>query len=83
MDKCSGENLVLSLKDKTYSDRGDKSLSPQTTLRCAIMLYYLLRSNHIKGLPQRRERKATFAEALKSVKRVFSRISHENHNIQI
>ena len=46
---CSVENLVFAIKDKTSIDGGDSVCPSRPPLRCAIMLYYLFRSNRIMG----------------------------------
>jgi hypothetical protein len=45
----SGENLFFAIKDKTSIDGGDSACPPGPPLNCAIMLYYLFRSNRIMG----------------------------------
>jgi hypothetical protein len=45
----SGENLFFAIEDKTSIDGGDSACPPRPPLNCAIMLYYLFRSNCIMG----------------------------------
>ncbi len=71
--KYGGQGVFLK-----YSDGGDSACPPRPSLRRAIMLYYLFRSNRIMGAASAGGRKALFAEAPKSVKRVFSRISPQH-----
>jgi hypothetical protein len=43
------EKHVFVIKDKKSIDGGDSTCLPRPPLRCAIMLYYLHRSNRIMG----------------------------------